>query len=58
MLGSAARCEATEVLRFQDPTAGHNGPIGLQVHNACLHDDSKDLYIEVNPTFDDYLSTH
>jgi hypothetical protein len=57
-LGTAARCKGVEVLRFKDPTAGNNGPIGLQVHNAGLHDEYKDLYIEVNPAVDDYLTTH
>jgi 3-keto-disaccharide hydrolase len=57
-LGTAARCKAAEVLRFKDPTAGNNGPIGLQVHNAGLHDEYKDLYIEVDPPVDDYLTTH
>jgi hypothetical protein len=57
-LGTAARCKAVEALRFKDPTAGNNGPIGLQVHNAGLHDEDRDLCIEVNPAVDDYLTTH
>jgi hypothetical protein len=56
-LGAAARCKAEEVLRFKDPTAGNSGPIGLQVHNKGLHDEYRDVYIEMNPTLNDYLTT-
>lgn len=36
---------AVEVLAFRDPTAGRTGPIALQMHNAGLFDEYKDLSI-------------
>jgi len=49
--------KAVEVLDFSDPTAGHVGPIALQMHNAGLFDEYKDIKIEVNPSSDEFLST-
>jgi hypothetical protein len=49
--------KAVEVLDFNDPTAGYVGPIALQMHNAGLFDEYKDLKIEVNPASDDLLTT-
>lgn len=46
-----------EVLDFHDPTAGKIGPIALQMHNAGLLDEYKDLVIEIDPADDDVLST-
>jgi len=46
-----------EILDFSDPTAGHVGPIALQMHNAGLFDEYKDLKIEVDPASDDLLTT-
>jgi Domain of Unknown Function (DUF1080) len=51
-------CKAVEILRFQDATAGHTGPIGLQVHNAGLHDEYKNICIEPNPVVNDLITTH
>jgi hypothetical protein len=36
-----------QVVRFKDPTAGKSGPIALQMHNAGLFDEYKDLSIEI-----------
>lgn len=44
--------KAVEVLDFKDPTAGKSGPIALQMHNAGLFDEYKDISIEVNPSAD------
>lgn len=44
--------KAVEVLDFKDPTAGQSGPIALQMHNAGLFDEYKDISIEVNPPAD------
>jgi len=41
--------KAVEVLSFLDPAAGKAGPIALQMHNAGLFDEYKDLAIEVDP---------
>jgi hypothetical protein len=41
--------KAVEVLDFKDATAGRVGPIALQMHNAGLFDEYKDLTIEVDP---------
>jgi hypothetical protein len=44
----------TEVLYFHDPTAGKAGPIALQMHNAGLFDEYKDIAIEVDPVSDGF----
>jgi hypothetical protein len=44
--------KAVEVLDFKDPTAGRVGPIALQMHNAGLFDEYKDMTIEVDPKED------
>ena len=49
--------KAIEILDFHDSTAGHIGPIALQMHNAGLFDEYKDIQIEVNPPADDLLTT-
>jgi len=41
--------KAVEIVDFHDPAAGKAGPIALQMHNAGLFDEYKDLSIEVNP---------
>jgi len=41
--------KAVEVLNFKDPSAGKAGPIALQMHNAGLFDEYKDVNIETNP---------
>jgi aminoglycoside/choline kinase family phosphotransferase len=38
--------KAVEVLDFQDAAAGKIGPIALQMHNAGLFDEYKDVSIE------------
>ena len=48
--------KAVEVVSFNDPTAGKAGPIALQMHNAGLFDEYKDLTIEVNPEEDRLLT--
>jgi hypothetical protein len=46
-LGSAKTiCNAVEVLDFHDQTAGVVGPLAIQVHNSCIHDEYKGLYLE------------
>jgi len=42
--------KAVEVLDFADASAGKAGPIALQMHNAGLFDEYKDLLIDTNPT--------
>lgn len=49
--------KAVEVLEFNDPSAGREGPIALQIHNAGLFDEYKDLTIEVNPKSLDLVTT-
>ncbi|MGA2653289.1 MAG: family 16 glycoside hydrolase [Terracidiphilus sp.] len=41
--------KAVEVLDFKEATAGKVGPIALQMHNAGLFDEYKDISIEVDP---------
>ncbi len=40
---------AVEVVDFKDPTAGRVGPIALQMHNAGLFDEYKELEITEDP---------
>lgn len=49
--------KATEILDFNDPTAGRVGPFALQMHNGGLHDDYKDIRIEENPQEDKLITT-
>jgi hypothetical protein len=48
--------KAVEVLDFRDATAGRVGPIALQMHNAGLFDEYKDMTIEVDPKEDKLIS--
>ena len=50
--------KAVEVLDFKDPTAGQSGPIALQMHNAGLFDEYKDITIEVNPAVDRLITVN
>jgi len=45
-LGTAATCKSVEVLDFSVAGAGRVGPIAIQVHNAGLHDEYKNLWVE------------
>jgi hypothetical protein len=49
--------KAVEVVRFHDPDAGRTGPIALQMHNAGLFDEYKDISIETDPADEDLLTT-
>jgi hypothetical protein len=51
-----AGTRAIENLVFADPAAGKAGPIALQMHNARLFDEFKDLRIELDPTEDRLLT--
>jgi len=48
--------KAVEVLDFKDPAGGRVGPIALQMHNAGLFDEYKDLSIEPDPQEDRLIS--
>jgi hypothetical protein len=41
--------KAVEVLTFNDPTAGREGPIAWQMHNRGLFDEYKDITLDPNP---------
>ena len=49
--------KAVEVLDFKDPTAAKVGPIALQMHNAGLFDEYKDVSIELDPKEDALITT-
>jgi hypothetical protein len=49
--------KSVEVLRFHDPTAGRTGPIALQMHNAGLFDEYKDISVETDPADEDLVTT-
>jgi hypothetical protein len=49
--------KAVEVLDFREATAGKVGPIALQMHNAGLFDEYKDIGIEVDPKEDRLVTT-
>ena len=44
--------KAVEVLDFDEPTAGKEGPVAWQMHNRGLFDEYKDITIEVEPAED------
>ena len=48
---------AVEVLDFKEATAGRVGPIALQMHNAGLFDEYKDISIELEPEEDGLITT-
>ncbi len=47
---------AIENLVFNDPAAGRAGPIALQMHNAGLFDEFRELRIEIDPKEDRLLT--
>jgi len=47
---------AVEVLDFNVSEAGKTGPFALQMHNAGLFDEYKDIEIETNPASDDLIT--
>ena len=49
--------KAEEMLDFMDASAGRVGPIALQMHNAGLFDEYKDLTLEVDPKDDRLITT-
>jgi hypothetical protein len=48
--------KAVEVLDFMNPAAGKVGPIALQMHNAGLFDEYKDITIDTNPKSSDLIT--
>lgn len=48
--------KAVEVLDFHDATAGQIGPVALQMHNAGLFDEYKDVSIELDPKENELIS--
>ena len=49
--------KAVETLDFKETTAGRVGPIALQMHNAGLFDQYKDISIEIDPKEDRLVTT-
>jgi hypothetical protein len=49
--------QAVEVLDFKETSAGKVGPIALQMHNAGLFDEYKEISIEVDPKEDRLVTT-
>ena len=47
---------AVENLDFSDPAAGRDGPIALQMHNAGLFDEYREIRVEVDPKEDRLLT--
>jgi hypothetical protein len=56
---ATSTCTAVEVSRFKDVTAGRVGPVAIQVHNAGIQDEYRDLYIEspVKTKPDEFITT-
>ncbi len=48
--------KAVAVLDFKDSAAGKVGPIALQMHNAGLFDEYKDVTVELDPKGDDLIT--
>ena len=46
LAAGAATCKATEVLDFNDKTAGRVGPLAIQVHNSGHPGRVQGLYLE------------
>jgi hypothetical protein len=46
-----------EIVNFKNPEAGKKGPIALQMHNAGLFDEYKDIEIEENPAAFELITT-
>jgi hypothetical protein len=54
----ATHCKGVEVLDFKDATwTNKSSPLALQVHNAGLIDEYRDLYVETNPTQNMLITT-
>ncbi|MFD4603836.1 DUF1080 domain-containing protein [Streptomyces sp. NPDC058464] len=51
--------KTTPVIQFTDKTAARVGPLAIQVHNAGIQDEYKDLYVEspVTTSPDDFITT-
>jgi hypothetical protein len=50
-------CNGKEVLRFKDPSAGKKGPFAIQMHNAGIFDEYKDLSAEaIAPTENTFMT--
>ena len=49
--------KAIEVLSFNNLAAGRPGPFALQMHNAGLFDEYKDITVEPNPKDDNLITT-
>lgn len=48
--------KAVEILTFEDPTAAKTGPFGLQMHNAHLLDEYRNITIELNPAVNELIT--
>lgn len=48
--------KAIEILRFADTAAGRPGPFALQMHNAGLFDEFRELRVEIDPKEDRLLT--
>jgi hypothetical protein len=48
--------KAVEVLDFNDPTAGKEGPIAWQLHNRGLCDEYKEITLDPEPAEDDLIT--
>ncbi|HWX18749.1 MAG TPA: DUF1080 domain-containing protein [Candidatus Binatia bacterium] len=48
--------KAVEVLDFNEPTAGRQGPIAWQMHNRGLLDEYKDITVELDPADNDLMT--
>jgi hypothetical protein len=57
--GGTGTCMAKEILDFKDNPSflSTNGPFAIQVHNGGLHDEYKDVSLEVDPPSDILITT-
>jgi hypothetical protein len=49
--------QAIELTDFHDPAAARKGPFAIQIHNAGLFDEYKDITIEVDPANTNLITT-
>ena len=46
LTGANTRCKGIEIVDFKDSTAGKQAPLALQVHNAGMIEEFKNLSVE------------
>jgi hypothetical protein len=56
-VANPADAKAIEVLDYNNAPAGRAGPIAWQMHNGGIFDEFKDVTVEIDPPYDDLITT-